>query len=105
MVFPTRDERAALSSIQPDPECSVYAISTREELVSTAYLVTGARSLRLSTNLAVAIHMIGGIVGLLIMLVLAILGNTELLTPANILLYQLVWAVPGLLITEWTRIV
>ena len=39
------------------------------------------------------------------MLVLAILGNTELLTPTNILLYQLVWAVPGLLVTEWTRIV
>jgi len=105
IIFPTRDERAALSSIQPDPECSVYGISTREELVSTAYLVTGARSLRLSTNLAVAIHIAGGIIGLLIMLVLAILGNTELLTPVNILLYQLIWAVPGLLITEWTRIV
>ena len=105
MVFPTRDERAALSSIQPDPECPVYAISTREELVSTAYLVTGARSVRGSTTLAVAIHMVGGIVGLLIMLALAILGNTELLTPINILLYQLIWAVPGLLVTEWTRIV
>ena len=28
-----------------------------------------------------------------------------LLTPANILLYNLVWLVPGLLITEWTRAV
>ena len=105
MVFPTRDERAALSSIQPDSDCRILGISTREELVSTAYLVTGARSVRLSTNLAVTIHLIGGILGLLIMLVLAILGNTELLTPVNILLYQLIWAVPGLLVTEWTRIV
>ena len=105
MIFPTRDERAQLLSRQPDPESPVLAISTREELVSTAYVVTGARALRLSTKLAVTIHLIGGILGLLIMLVLAILGNTELLTPTNILLYQLIWAIPGILVTEWPRIV
>ena len=42
---------------------------------------------------------------MLIMLVLAVLGNTELLTPINILLYQLIWAIPGLLVTEWARTV
>ena len=105
MVFPTREERAQLRDRQPTPENPVLAISTREELVSTAYVVTGARALRMSTKLAVAIHLIGGIVGMLIMLALAILGNTELLTPTNILLYQLIWAIPGLLVTEWTRIV
>ena len=36
---------------------------------------------------------------------LAYLGSAELLTPVNVLLYQLVWLVPGLLITEWTRTV
>jgi len=105
MRFPTRDERAQLLAYQPDPEARVLAISTREELVSTAYVVTGARALRLSTKLAVTIHMIGGILGLLIMAALAFLGNTELLTPTNILLYQLIWAIPGILVTEWTRIV
>jgi len=35
--------------------------------------------------------------------VLAVLGAQELLTPANMLLYQLIWTVPGILITEWTR--
>ena len=42
-----------------------------------AYLATGARSVRTSMKLAVGIHLVGGIVGLLIMLVLAILGNTR----------------------------
>lgn len=105
MVFPSRDERAELSSIQPDADCRVLGISTRQELISTAYLVTGARSLRTSTKLAVWIHLIGGVIGMLIMAALAVLGNTELLTPTNILLYQLIWAIPGLLVTEWTRIV
>jgi len=27
----------------------------------------------------------------------------HLLTPVNMLLYQLVWMLPGLMITEWTR--
>jgi hypothetical protein len=40
---------------------------------------------------------------MLIMAALAFLGSADLLTPAHVLLYQLVWMVPGLLITEWTR--
>ena len=32
------------------------------------------------------------------------IGNTDLLTPTNVLLYQLIWGVPGLLVTEWTRV-
>ena len=42
---------------------------------------------------------------MLIMAALAYLGTTDLLTPIHILLYQLVWLIPGLLITEWTRTV
>ena len=105
IVFPTREERDLLKKRRPDPEEPILAIATREELVSAAYAVTGARSLRQSVKLGVAIHLVGGILGLVIMAALAYLGSTELLTPTNILLYQLVWAIPGLLVTEWTRIV
>ena len=94
-----------MNAVKPDPELPVLAMTTREELISSAYAVTGARALRTSTRLGVIIHLLGGILGMLIMLVLAILGNTELLTPTNILLYQLIWSVPGLLVTEWARIV
>ena len=105
IIFPTLEEREHLKQRQPDPEEPVLAMTTREELVSTAYAVTGAKALRQSTKLGVTIHLVGGILGLLIMLVLAYLGSTELLTPTNILLYQLIWAIPGLLVTEWTRTV
>jgi hypothetical protein len=37
------------------------------------------------------------------MLLLGLLGAEELLTPMNFLLYELLWMIPGLLITEWTR--
>ena len=105
IVFPTREERELLKKRRPDPEEPVLAITTREELISAAYAVTGARALRQSVKLGTAIHLLGGILGLVIMAALAYLGSTELLTPTNILLYQLIWAVPGLLVTEWTRVV
>ena len=105
MIFPDGNLRDQLKKLQPDPDCSVLALSTREELVGMAYAVTGSRALRTASNLGLVIHLMGGILGLLIMLALAYLGSTELLTPTNVLLYQLVWALPGLLVTEWTRTV
>ena len=105
IAFPDRDTCQKLQQHPIDPDEPVLALTTREELVSAAYAITGARALRQATKLGVIIHLIGGTLGLIIMLVLGYLGSTELLTPANILLYQLIWAVPGLLVTEWTRIV
>ncbi len=105
ITFLDREAAAALETFQPEPNEPVLAMTTREELVSTAYAITGARALRQSTKLGVLIHLLGGSLGLIIMLVLGYLGSTELLTPTNILLYQLIWAIPGLLITEWTRVV
>lgn len=105
VVFPSREEGALLSRFRPDPSEPVLAMTTRDELVSSAYAITGARALRQSTRLGVAIHLLGGILGMVIMLALGYLGSTELLTPTNVLLYQLIWAVPGLLVTEWTRVV
>jgi len=40
---------------------------------------------------------------MVMMLILAVLGAKELLTPGNLFLYELVWMIPALMITEWTR--
>ena len=60
-------------------------------------------SLRSSCITGVVVHMIGGILGMLAVLALTIVGAEEILTPVNILLYDLIWLVPALLVTEWTR--
>jgi hypothetical protein len=104
VVFPSREERMELKARQVGEEPAL-ALTTRDELVSSAYAVSGARALRTASRLGVAIHMVGGILGMVIMLALAYLGSTELLTPVHILMYQLVWMIPGLLVTEWTRTV
>ena len=103
LLFPQGEEAQALLAKQPQEALPGLALSSRPDLISFAYTVTGARTLRSSSRAGMVLHLIGGILGLLIMAALAITGSTELLTPINILLYQLVWMVPGLLITEWAR--
>ena len=103
--FPDRDIREGLEEFVPDPELIAGALTTQPHLSSAAYAVTGARALRTSSKAGMFVHLFAGIVGLLIMAALAYLGDLQLLSPANVLLYQAVWMVPGLLITEWTRTV
>ncbi len=103
MAFPQREVRLELQEKQPEEGTPALALTTREGLAGIAYAVTGARALRTASAAGVAVHMLGGIAGLVIMLVLALVGAEYLLTPANVLLYDLLWMIPGLLITEWTR--
>ena len=103
IAFPPRQVRAELAQKQADPETVALAMSTNEELAGIAYAVTGARALRSSSIAGMVIHMLGGILGMLILAALMIVGADHLLTPGNILLYELVWMIPGLLICEWTR--
>lgn len=103
ILIPVPEEQRELAAKRPEPDTRAYALTTKEGLAPCAFVVTGARSVRAASRMGVAIHMIGGILGLAMMLLLTILGALELLTPANMFLYELVWMIPGLLITEWTR--
>ena len=105
LILPTPEERSELAAICADPEADVLALITRDDLLSTAYAVTGAMALRRTSIIATVFNLIGGIGGILIMLALSYLGSTELLTPARILLYQVVWLIPTIAATEGTRIV
>ena len=105
VAFPNRALRAELSEKQPEEGAISLAITTQDGLASAAYAITGARALRRTYRAGLAIHIFAGIVGMLSMLALAYLGSAYLLTPMNVLLYQLVWMIPGLLTTSWTKIV
>lgn len=103
MEFPDHEVRLALQDRQPAEDARSLALVTSEGLAPFAYAVTGARSLRTASILGLVIHMLGGIVGMAMMVILAVLGAAELLTPGNLFLYMLVWMIPGLLVTGWTR--
>lgn len=103
--FPAPDVRDEFADFEPDPELISGALTTQQNLSSMAYAVTGAKALRTSCRTGLVLHIFAGIVGLLIMAALAYLGDLQLLRPVNILLYQLVWMLPGLLVSEWARTV
>ena len=103
ILTPDPEQRAAMVQVEKSEETTAAALVTGEGLAGFAYAVTGARSVKTAANLGIAIHLIGGILGIAMMLVLAFLGETRLLTPINMFLYELIWMIPGLLVTEWTR--
>ncbi len=103
ILFPEYEERSILREKKPEEGTQAHALVTGEGLAPFAYAVTGARALKSAAKTGMIVHMIGGGMGIAMMLVLGILGATQLLTPAAMFLYELVLMVPGLLITEWTR--
>lgn len=105
MAFPERKLRKSLAARQIGEDGEVVALTTQEGLAGAASAVAGARMLRSTSVAGVAVQMMGGILGLLIMLALAIIHAEYLVSPENLLLYELVWMIPGLLITEWTRFI
>ena len=103
LLFPGNEERMLLRALEDDEGAEAALLTTVSGLAPVAYCVTGARALRSACNVGVVLHMIGGILGMAVVLTLMILGALHLLTPANMFLYQLVWMIPGWIVTEWTR--
>ncbi len=103
LELPEQQVRAALREKAPEAGTTALLLSTREGLVPFAYGVSGARALRTASRLGVTVHMVCGILGIAMVLALVLLGRIDMLTPVRMFLYQLVWMIPGLLITEWTR--
>lgn len=103
MAFPEETVRRELREKKLTEQSVVGALTTKQNLESMAYAVTGARCLRSACRLGTGMHVFAGVVGIAMMAVLTVLGRMDLLTPANMFLYELVWLIPGWLITEWTR--
>ena len=104
-LLPEYDQRAQLRQKELPEDAPVLLMSTALGLAPLAYGVTGARALRSTSWAGAILHIVGGALGLAMMLVLVILGALYLISPVNMFLYQLLWMLPALLITEWTRLV
>lgn len=101
--YPDVEIRPELEAQRPEEDAPVVALTVRKGLAQRGFAITGALALRSALRGGAWIHIIGGSLGLAAVAVLALIGATHLLTPGNLLLYGLVWMLPGWLITEWTR--
>ena len=104
-LLPEYEQRAQLRQTELPEDAPVLLMTTSKGLASLAYGVTGARVLRSTSWAGAILHIVGGAVGLGIMLALVILGALHLISPVNMFLYQLIWMIPALLVTEWAKIV
>ena len=103
MRFPDRSVREELRCTAADEAAPALALMTQDGLPSMAYAISGSHSLRSSSRVGTWLHLIAGVLGMGIMLTMTLLGAFYLLTPVNVFIFQLVFMVPGLLTTEWTR--
>ncbi len=102
-LLPDYETRASLRQKELEPDAPTLLMTTALGLAPLAFAVTGARALRTTSRMGTVLHIVGGAIGLAMMVLLTVLGALEVLTPVNMFLYQLVWMIPALLFTEWTR--
>lgn len=103
LQFPLLQERFQITDTAVSADEPALMLTIRNHLASRAYCISGARSLRGSVIVGTVFHIIAGILGMLAAAAIAYLGNSELLTAGTVLLYNLLWLIPGFVITEWTR--
>lgn len=100
---PEIEDREKLRTVERGEEDRVLALITKPNLCAYGYTIVGARALHTASWLGLWVHLLGGALGVITMLILGILGATSLLTPYNILLYHFLWMIPGYLLCQWTR--
>lgn len=102
-AYPSTKERLRLSETELRDSGEQGAILTEGSFSGFAQAAAGGRLLRSGSVAAVVLSLICGIVGLLLMTVLAVLPATETATAINLLLYAGAWMIPTLLLIAWAR--
>ena len=97
--FPTVEERAWLSSPDAVREPKQGALLSQGSFLSFVSAVTAARSLRSTVIGSLAISLVGGILGLLMVFLLAFIGSVATASCWNLAIYMVLWMIPQLLLT------
>ena len=99
LEFPVVAERAKLSAPEAGEKGRQGALMDRNNFISFAAAVTGGRQLRRTVRAAMLVSLLSGILGMCLLFLLTYLGAETAASAMNILLYQILWQLPGLLIT------
>ncbi len=98
--FPTVEERARLSEPDAGRGGAQGAMLARESFEAFAAVISGARGMRGAALGSIAIAVMGGVMGMLVLFFLTFLGATLSASCWNLFLYTLLWLVPGILVTS-----
>lgn len=101
--LPSLSVRSELAKRESSPEAKPCVLLQAYRFPAMAQAVAGARALCTAVQWGTAVNLAGGIMGILIMAILANLTAPGIMSPVNLGLFQLIWAVPGLLLSGWPR--
>lgn len=101
--IPSLNARAELSQRQPSKDAKPCALVQSDRFSATALTVTVARALCTAVRWGTLVALTGGLVGFAIMVILTNLAAADVMSLVNLTLFQLLWAVPGILLSGWPR--
>lgn len=101
--IPPLPVRSELAEREPSEKARQCVLLTKPGFAPLALSVAGARALHIAASWGAMVNLISGLMGMAIMTVLAHLAALEVMSVSNLLLFLLVWAVPSLLLSGWTR--
>lgn len=101
MDFPPVERRRELSDPEQSHNSTLTAILCREGIMPLSESVVGARRLRTAVRLNAALCCIASTIGLIVSAYLTAMGAFASISSFNLLLYLLLWMIPGWFITSW----
>ncbi len=102
-AYPPVKERIRLSETVFKEKGKQGALMADESFGSFTDAAAGGRVLKSAVRICMILTVLSGILGTVLMGLLASHSGFESATALNLLLYELAWAIPTLLLTGWTR--
>ena len=97
-VYPDVSTRLALAELARQQGETPYAVICREGLLPLVEAVAGSRRAVKAVRTATVLSCLGALAGIALAYYLTSIGNFALLTPLAMVLYQLLWLLPTLLL-------
>lgn len=102
-IYPSVKERLRLSEQDLTDHGEQGALLLKDSFAAFAHTVCGGRTLRTCVQIGTAVDLVAGIAGLVLMILLLWLDAMATASVFNLALFLLAWALPGLLLSRWTR--
>lgn len=102
-LFPDLRQRAELAARTADPESTLCAVLAKPHIAAFADAAVGGRILQTVVKAGLLMAIISGLIGICVLGVLSLTGAIAALSASYLVLFDLIWLVPALLLTGWTR--
>ncbi|MCD7928023.1 MAG: hypothetical protein LUF80_04080, partial [Oscillospiraceae bacterium] len=103
LIFPAQERRRDLSDQEQPHGQTLVCLLCREGIGPLAEAVVGAKRLRAAVRLNTGLAAAGSVIGLLLAFYLTSQAAFSSLSVLNLLVFQLAWLVPTLLISGWVN--